>query len=90
MTRPIAVTGPTLDAIHPDWLYPLPVLRRLTGLGDSALRAARRSGLTVHYRAGRAWVLGRDLILWVTNPEIDAMEAGSMGNAVVAKQFTGK
>lgn len=90
MTRPIATTGPALDAIKPDWLYPLPVLRRLTGMGDSALRTARRSGLTVHYRAGRAWVLGSDLIAWVTSPEADAEEPGSMSDAVVAAQICEK
>lgn len=50
--------------IEPEKLYSLPVLHRITGLGDVALRRAQKRGLRV-LRAGRyGWVRGCDFILW--------------------------
>lgn len=51
--------------IAPDALYPLIALKRLTGWGDSAIRAARRGGLRLRYCHGRVFALGADVIEYV-------------------------
>ncbi|MBI3467837.1 MAG: hypothetical protein HY000_32915 [Planctomycetes bacterium] len=51
--------------IHPNVLYGAAEFRRRTGLGEYALRAARRRGLKVHRAGGRAFILGRDFIAWL-------------------------
>jgi hypothetical protein len=51
--------------IEPDVLYPLAVFKRHTGLGDAALRSARRNGLRVLRVGGRGSILGSDFIEYV-------------------------
>lgn len=46
--------------------YPLPVFRRLTGMGTVALRRAQRRGLVVRRVGLRKYVLGRD---WLAHLE---------------------
>ena len=54
-----------LAPISPDLLYPLPALQRISGMGEAALRSARRSGLQVRYSGGRCYVYGRHYIEFI-------------------------
>lgn len=54
-----------LEPIEPQKLYPLDAFMRAAGMGKSALRAARRNGLTVKYVGCRAYVKGSDFIDYV-------------------------
>ena len=56
----------SLQPVRPDELYPLGAFRRISGLGDTALREARRAGLRVIYRHGRGFILGADAIRYLT------------------------
>lgn len=56
---------PMLGPIEPDVVYPLPDFMARAGLGDAAMRTARKSGLAVKYAGGRGYVLGRDFIEWL-------------------------
>lgn len=47
-----------------DSLYTLDEINARLGLGKSALRTARREGLTVKRIGRRGYVLGRDVIEW--------------------------
>ena len=51
--------------IEPQVLYSLNEAMARTGLGKSAFRQARRSGMPVRYVSRRAYVLGRDLIEFI-------------------------
>ena len=51
--------------IEPQVLYSLTEAMARTGLGKSAFRQARRSGMPVRYVSRRAYVLGRDLIEFI-------------------------
>lgn len=53
--------------IRADECYPLPVFKKLTGMGAAALREARRKGLPVRRIGLRAFVLGRDFMEFVEN-----------------------
>jgi hypothetical protein len=71
----------TLAPIEPDSLYPVAVLKRITGLGDAALRQARRAGLVVRYLHGRAYVCGHDFIRYATeNGSTEAPSGGKLRN----------
>jgi hypothetical protein len=48
------------DGIDPARVYPLRVFMRLAGMGQAAMRAARRDGLPVHYLGNVAFVRGSD------------------------------
>lgn len=56
---------PALGPIEPHILYPLPELQARAGLGNAAMRTARRAGLKVKYAGGRGYVLGLDFIEYV-------------------------
>jgi hypothetical protein len=69
----------TLGVILSDATYPLREFQRISGLGDSALRAARRKGLVVT-RVGRCgFVTGRDFYGY-----LQALAEGSRNKAVLA------
>lgn len=51
--------------IQPGVLYTLPEIKRRSGLGEWALRTARRNGLRVIYTGGRAFVRGSDFIKYL-------------------------
>ncbi|QDT14607.1 hypothetical protein [Alienimonas californiensis] len=53
-------------AIESDVLYPLAEFRARTGLGEYAMRTARKSGLKVRYVGNRGFVLGADFICFLT------------------------
>ena len=53
------------EMIEPQVLYSLNEAMVRTGLGKSAFRQARRSGLPVRYVSKKGYVLGKDLIDWV-------------------------
>lgn len=40
--------------------YPLPVFKRISGLRDAAMRAARRNGLPIRKVGTRSYILGDD------------------------------
>ncbi len=54
-------------------VYTLDEFKRRTGLSEAALRTARRSGLTVDYRQGRAFVRGESWYAYLAGelPETD-------------------
>jgi hypothetical protein len=54
-----------LGPIEPDVVYPLPDLKARSGMGNTALRTARKSGLKVMYAGGRAYCKGSDFIEWL-------------------------
>jgi hypothetical protein len=47
--------------------YPLATFRQITGLSDSAMRAARRAGLPVRRVGKRGFILGRDWSAFLAN-----------------------
>jgi len=51
--------------IEPGTCYPLNDFQRRSGLGDSAMRAARRAGLKVLYLHKRPFVFGDDFIAYL-------------------------
>lgn len=51
-----------MQPILPDALYPLRVFTAITGLGEYALRTARRNGMKIHRMGGRSFVFGADFI----------------------------
>jgi hypothetical protein len=53
------------QSIHPDVAYPLPAFKVATGLGDKALRQARRAGLRILYLHGRGFVRGSDFLSYL-------------------------
>ena len=58
---------PTVDgAIDPAALYRLDELKRRVGWRDAAFRAAVRAGLTIHRSGKRVFVVGADLIDFIT------------------------
>jgi hypothetical protein len=50
----------SLGAIHAEAVYPLPEFQRLTGLGEAAMREARRKGLVITAIGRRRYVRGAD------------------------------
>ena len=53
-------------AIIPDAIYRLDEVKARMGWRDAAFRAAVRAGLTTHRSGKRLYVLGSDLIAYVT------------------------
>ena len=53
-------------AIVPDAIYRLDEVKARMGWRDAAFRAAVRAGLTTHHSGKRLYVLGSDLIAYVT------------------------
>jgi len=63
-------TGPkTVGAIVPDAIYRLDELKARAGWRDAAFRAAVRAGLKTYRSGKRIFVLGSDLIAFVTKGE---------------------
>lgn len=52
--------------IRPEVCYSLDAAKRESRMGEWAFRTARRKGLVVHYRGGRGFVMGADLIRYLT------------------------
>jgi hypothetical protein len=50
----------SLGAILAEAIYPLPEFQRLTGLGEAAMREARRKGLVITAIGRRRYVRGAD------------------------------
>ena len=55
--------------VVPTELYTLEAIKKRLGIRDATLRAARRAGLPVHYRHGRGFVYGADLIDYIRSPK---------------------
>lgn len=51
--------------VEPQKLYSLSGFKKLLGITDSTLRAARRNGLIVHYAHKHGYVFGADWIEYV-------------------------
>ena len=60
--QPSTVDG----AIDPAALYRLDELQRRVGWRDAAFRAAVRAGLTIHRSGKRVFIVGADLISFIT------------------------
>ena len=56
---------PSLGPIEPDVVYPLDDLKGRSGMGNTALRTARRTGLKIMYAGGRAYCKGSAFIEWL-------------------------
>lgn len=61
-----------LGEISRDKLYPLPVFRRITGLGKHALTQLRRKGLPTVKCGNRVFVRGADFDTFVSNQSATA------------------
>ena len=59
----------TVGAIVPDAIYRLDELKARMGWRDAAFRAAVRAGLKIYRSGKRIFVLGSDLIAFVTKGE---------------------
>lgn len=58
--------------IDPDLTYRLDALKTVAGLGECAVRTARKKGLRIRYCGGRGFVRGRDLVEYIeTHGEVD-------------------
>ena len=55
--------------IRADAIYTLHELQQRTGLGQAALRTARRRGLKIKRIGRRGYVLGRDLIAYLESAD---------------------
>ena len=53
-------------AIDPTRLYRLDELKRRVGWRDAAFRTAVRAGLTIHRSGKRVFIVGADLIAFIT------------------------
>jgi hypothetical protein len=73
MPRPVShTTTPNLGVILADATYPLPEFKRLSGLGEAALRQARRQGLMVTAIGRRRFVRGADFHAFIgSRPRVD-------------------
>ena len=60
MKTSIGFSANSLGAIQAEAIYPLPEFQRLTGLGEAAMRKARRRGLVVTSIGRRRYVRGKD------------------------------
>ena len=63
-----ASRGPLREAVRTvreDEIIPLPELARRLGLGQAAMRAARRQGLKVRRIGRRKFILGKDLVAFL-------------------------
>ena len=56
--------------VEADVLYPLADFKARTGLGEFAMRTARRRGLKVTYAGNRGFVLGRDFLDYLTTHSV--------------------
>ena len=54
------------SGICPERLYRLTELKRMTMCDSGFFRKARREGLTVYYCGRQAWVMGKDMIEYIT------------------------
>jgi len=78
MTRPSKnSSASSLGAIQAQAIYTLPEFQRLTGLGDAAMRKARRMGLAVTSIGRRRYVSGKDFYEFITRPG-EGAQSGSL------------
>jgi len=78
--------GRILAPIREDELYSLQTLRALTGWGDSAMRAARKSGLPPIHVHGRVFYRGADVVEYINKAEqMSDGEDGTLGNPSTGK-----
>lgn len=63
---PLKTSTGSPGEICPDVLYTLEEISRRANLGRHALRMARRRGLSVKYAHGRGYILGKDLIAYLS------------------------
>jgi hypothetical protein len=64
MRTPIFTAQERLAPVVPDAIYPMSDFMNRTGLAKAAVRAMRRTGLTVRKIGRRSYVLGRDFHEW--------------------------
>ena len=74
MTSVEKKTGRLLTPIRADEIYSLQLLRAMTGWGDSAMRAARASGLKPVRLHGRVFYRGCDVMNYI-HDAADGQEA---------------
>jgi hypothetical protein len=57
-----------LQPIRPEWLYPIELFKRITGLGEHWIGRAQRAGMKIHLKGNRRFVYGRDAVEYITRP----------------------
>lgn len=68
--RPLALpTAPAAGSIDPEALYRLDEVKARMGWRDAAFRVAVRAGLKIYRSGKRTYVLGTDLVAFVTKGE---------------------
>ncbi|MBC7854689.1 MAG: hypothetical protein IAF94_14750 [Pirellulaceae bacterium] len=60
-----SILRPSLGPIEPGIVYPLEEFQARSGLGRTAMRSARKSGLKVRYTGGRGFVKGEWFCEWL-------------------------
>lgn len=69
--RPFSGHSPVVPgAIIPDAIYRLDEVKSRMGWRDAAFRAAVRAGLRTHRSGKRLYILGSDLITFITKREV--------------------
>lgn len=71
---PTTNDDPRFGVIDPASLYTITAFKRLLGIRDSTLRAARRAGLQVHYKHKQAYILGAEWISYVISSDASSVD----------------
>ena len=64
------------QVVQADAAYTLNEFRRRTGLGQAAMRSARKAGLAVIYVGGRGFVMGKSWLDHLTELQCQQQEDG--------------
>jgi hypothetical protein len=67
--QPAAAQARAVGSVVPDAIYRLDEVKARLGWRDAAFRAAVRAGLKTHRSGKRLYVLGSDLIAFITKGE---------------------
>ena len=67
----MSTTRQPSTAIVPGCVYPLETFKQTVGFQDHSMRKARRAGLKVHYKHGRAFVYADDFIAYIADSPSD-------------------
>lgn len=82
MKTSIGFSASSLGAIQAEAIYPLSEFQRLSGLGEAAMRKARRMGLMVTSIGRRRYVRGKDFYEF-----IERTGEGLQGGSVTASHY---
>ncbi len=80
------VTG----VIRQDEIYTLPAFKKQLDVSDATLRAARRAGMRVRYRHGRAFIYGKDWIDYLLSFDDERQSESSHGTSSTEQSDGGR